>query len=128
MSTHNPLAKRRYIIAAVAVFFVLVYVMQLFNLQMLNPQYREYADSNAFLRRQLYPARGAIYDRKGNLLVYNRPTYDVMMVVREMDQFDTLDFCRTLDLDLARFHMLDAEMRDRRKNPGYSSYTPQLFL
>ena len=128
MSTHNPLSKRRYIIAGVAVLFVLIYVVQLFNLQMLNPQYREYADSNAFLRRQLYPARGAIYDRKGNLLVYNRPTYDVMMVVREMKQFDTLDFCRTLNLDMERFYMLDADMRDRRKNPGYSSYTPQLFL
>jgi len=95
---------------------------------MLNPQYREYADSNAFLRRQLYPARGAIYDREGNLLVYNRPTYDVMMVVREMEQFDTVDFCRTLNLDMERFHLLNAGMKDRRKNPGYSSYTPQLFL
>jgi len=80
------------------------------------------------LRRSLYPARGAIYDRKGNLLVYNRPTYDVMMVVREMEQFDTLDFCRTLNIDMERFHTLNADMRDRRKNPGYSSYTPQLFM
>lgn len=111
-----------------AVVFVLVYIVQLFFLQVLSPQYREYADSNAFLRRQLYPARGAIYDRKGNLLVYNRPTYDVMMVVREMEQLDTLDFCHTLNIDMDRFHALNAEMRDRRKNPGYSSYTPQLFL
>ncbi|MBF6627150.1 MAG: penicillin-binding protein 2 [Proteiniphilum sp.] len=128
MNTHNPLGKRKNIIAGVAVVFVLVYIVQLFFLQVLSPQYREYADSNAFLRRQLYPARGAIYDRKGNLLVYNRPTYDVMMVVREMEQLDTLDFCHTLNIDMDRFHALNAEMRDRRKNPGYSSYTPQLFL
>lgn len=128
MSNYNSLAKRRYIIAAVAVIIGLVYVVQLFHLQILSPQYREYADSNAFLRRSLYPARGAIYDRKGNLLVYNRPTYDVMMVVREMKQFDTLDFCRTLNIDKERFHSLDADMRDRRRNPGYSSYTPQLFM
>ncbi len=94
----------------------------------MSPQYRHYADSNAFLRRTLYPARGAIYDRNGKLLVYNRPTYDVMMVVREMKQFDTLDFCRTLNIDIERFHILNADMRDRRKNPGYSSYTPQLFM
>jgi penicillin-binding protein 2 len=128
VNTHNPLGKRKNIIAGVAVVFVLVYIVQLFFLQVLSPQYREYADSNAFLRRQLYPARGAIYDRKGNLLVYNRPTYDVMMVVREMEQLDTLDFCHTLNIDMDRFHALNAEMRDRRKNPGYSSYTPQLFL
>src|SRR5690554_1111372 len=51
-----------------------------------------------------------------------------MMVVREMEQLDTLDFCHTLNIDMDRFHALNAEMRDRRKNPGYSSYTPQLFL
>ncbi len=71
---------------------------------------------------------GAIYDRNGKLLVYNKPTYDVMMVVREMKQFDTLDFCNTLNINIDRFHSMDAEMRDRRKNPGYSSYTPQLFM
>ncbi|RNC64603.1 penicillin-binding protein 2 [Proteiniphilum sp. X52] len=124
----NPLAKRRYVIAAAAVMIVLVYLAQLFKLQLMSPQYREYADSNAFLRRTLYPARGAIYDRNGKLLVYNRPTYDVMMVVREMKQFDTLDFCRTLNIDMERFYSLNADMRDRRKNPGYSSYTPQLFM
>jgi penicillin-binding protein 2 len=103
-------------------------VVQLFKLQLMSPQYRDYADSNAFLRRTLYPARGAIYDRNEKLLVYNRPTYDVMMVVREMQQFDTLDFCRTLNIDMERFYVLDADMRDRRKNPGYSSYTQQLFM
>jgi penicillin-binding protein 2 len=127
-SNTTPLDKRRYIISAVAVIIVLLYVGQLFKLQLMSPQYRDYADSNAFFRRTLYPARGAIYDRNGKLLVYNRPTYDVMMVVKEMQQFDTLDFCRTLNIDMERFYVLNADMRDRRKNPGYSSYTQQLFM
>lgn len=128
MSKLDSLSKRKYIVAAIVVIIGLVYIVQLFSLQILSPQYREYADSNAFLRKTLYPARGAIYDRNGKLLVYNQPTYDVMMVVREMKQFDTLDFCNTLKIDIDRFHQLNDEMRDRRKNPGYSSYTPQLFM
>lgn len=128
MSKPDSLSKRKYIVAAIVVIIGVVYIVQLFSLQILNPQYREYADSNAFFRKTLYPSRGAIYDRKGKLLVYNQPTYDVMMVVREMKQFDTLDFCNTLNIDINRFHQLDDEMRDRRKNPGYSSYTPQLFM
>lgn len=120
--------KRRYIIASVVVVTLLVYVAQLFNLQILSPQYRNFADSNAFFRKILYPARGAIYDRNGELVVFNQPTYDVMMVVREMKQFDTLDFCNTLNMDKADFLQLEADMKDRRKNPGYSSYTPQLFM
>jgi len=128
VNKYSNLAKRKYVIAAAVVAIGFIFLAQLFNLQILSPQYRDYADSNAFLRRPLYPARGAIYDRKGNLLVYNRPTYDVMMVVREMKQFDTLDFCRTLDISKEYFYSLNADMRDRRKNPGYSSYTPQLFM
>ncbi len=128
MNSRSTLANRRKVIAVAAVIIALIYLGQLFHLQLLSPEYRKYAESNAFLRRTLYPARGAIYDRNENLLVYNRPTYDVMMVVREMEQFDTIDFCRTLNIDLAQFTQLDTDMRDRRKNPGYSSYTPQLFL
>lgn len=128
MSNPKNLANRQYIIAALVVIIGVIYIAQLFNLQILSPQYRDFADSNAFLRRTLYPARGAIYDRNGQLLVYNRPTYDVMMVVREMTKFDTIDFCKTLNIDIDRFNALDAEMKDRRRNPGYSSYTPQLFM
>ena len=106
---------------------IVVYSAQLFKLQIMSPEYRKYADSNAFYRKTLYPARGSIYDRNGNLLVYNKPTYDVMMVVREMGDFDTLDFCNTLNIDIKSFRQLDADMRDKRRNPGYSSYTPQLF-
>lgn len=124
----KPYAKRKYIIAAIVMVMVSVYAVQLFNLQILSPQYRSYADSNAFYRKTLYPARGSIYDRNGELVVYNQPTYDVMMVVREMKQFDTLDFCNTLNIDMEQFHQLDNDMRDRRKNPGYSSYTPQIFM
>ena len=128
MSNPKKLANRQYIIVALVMIIGVIYIIQLFNLQILSPQYRDYADSNAFLRRTLYPARGAIYDRNGELLVYNRPTYDVMMVVREMTRFDTLDFCKTLNIDIERFNMLDSDMKDRRRNPGYSSYTPQLFM
>lgn len=123
----NKYANRKYIIAAIAVLVVIVYSVQLFKLQILSPEYRKYADSNAFYSKTLYPARGSIYDRNDKLVVFNEPTYDVMMVVREMTGFDTLDFCNTLNIDLPTFEKLSDDMKDKRKNPGYSSYTPQLF-
>ncbi len=126
---NNKYEKRKYVIAIIAVMVVIVYSVQLFKLQILSPEYRKYAESNAFFSRTLYPARGAIYDRNNNLIVFNQPTYDVMMVAREMklSQFDTLDFCNTLNIDLETYHKLDADMKDKRKNPGFSSYTPQIF-
>ncbi|MDO5665268.1 MAG: penicillin-binding protein 2 [Bacteroidia bacterium] len=127
-NNNKPYAKRKHIIASVVVVMVLVYAVQLFKLQILSPEYRNFADSNAFFRKTLYPARGSIYDRNGELVVFNQPTYDVMMVVREIKQFDTLDFCNTLNIDKVTFLQLEADMKDRQKNPGYSSYTPQIFM
>ena len=97
-------------------------------MQIIDKKYRSFADSNAFYKKTLYPSRGALYDRNGELLVYNQATYDVMMVVKEMVAFDTLDFCNTLSIEKETFIELDNTMRDRRKNPGFSSYTPQRFM
>lgn len=127
-SNNNPYSSRRYIIVGIIVVVAIIYIIQLFSLQILNPKYREFADSNAFYNRTLYPSRGSIYDRNGKMLVYNQPTYDVMMTVREMGKFDTLDFCETLNIDMATYHRLEADMKDKKKNRGYTSYTPQLFM
>ncbi len=128
LNNNKEYSKRKYVIVAIVAVIVVVYSLQLFNLQILNTQYRDFADSNAFFKKTLYPSRGSIYDRNGNLLVFNQPTYDVMMVVREMKEFDTVDFCNTLHIDNLTFQQLNSDMRDKRKNPGYSSYTPQIFM
>ncbi|HUI32113.1 MAG: penicillin-binding protein 2 [Dysgonamonadaceae bacterium] len=124
----DPYFNRKTIISITVAVIAVIYMVQLFNLQIVNKQYRGFADSNAFFKKTLYPSRGAIYDRNGELLVYNQATYDVMMVAREMNNFDTLDFCNTLSIDKETFNEFDKDMRDRRKNPGYSSYTPQRFM
>ena len=128
MSKNDPYINRSVIIGITVAIIALVYMVQLFNLQIVDKKYRDFADSNAFYKKPLYPSRGAMYDRNGELLVYNQATYDVMMVSREMNDFDTIDFCNTLAIDDSIFMTLDSVMRDRRKNPGYSSYTPQRFM
>ena len=128
MSKNDPYINRSVIIGITVAIIALVYMVQLFNLQIVDKKYRDFADSNAFYKKPLYPSRGAMYDRNGELLVYNQATYDVMMVSREMNDFDTIDFCNTLAIDDSIFMALDSVMRDRRKNPGYSSYTPQRFM
>ena len=84
-----------------------------------------WADSNAFQKRTLYPSRGVIYDRNGNLLVYNQPSYDVMVIMREIQSFDTIDFCNTVGMTKEAFDNRIATIRN--SNPGYS-YVPQVFI
>lgn len=72
-----------------------------------------------------YPSRGMMYDRNGELVVYNQPAYDVMMIPRDVQPFDTVDFCHTLSITREQFDQRMTDMKDPRKNPGYSSYTPR---
>lgn len=119
---------RRYIIVAIVVSIVFIFIIRLFLLQVVDNEYKNWADSNAFLKKTIHPARGLIYDRNDNLLVYNRPSYDVMLIMREMQPFDTTDFCETLNITKDYYVKRIEEIKDRNLNPGYSSYVPQIFM
>ena len=108
---------------------MLVYIVRLFTLQILSDDFRKSADSNAFLKKIEYPARGAMYDRNGKLLVYNQPSYDIMVVMNEAkDHLDTLDLCQTLGITKEQFIERMNIIKDRNRNPGYSRYTQQIFM
>ena len=107
---------------------VLLYIVRLYNLQVLDNKYKEDADTNAFLRKAIYPSRGIIYDRNGNVVVFNRPAYDVMMIPRDVQTFDTIDFCSSLGMTVEQFRQRLHDMKDRKSNPGYSPYSPQTLL
>lgn len=127
---NDPYQNRKYVISAVIVVVVLIYIGRLFSLQIIETKYKEGAASNALLHKTLYAPRGLIYDRNNNLLVYNKPAYDITVIMRELQQhpFDTLEFCRTLNISKEFFDQRMSEIKDRKKNLGYSSYTPQVFL
>ena len=108
---------------------ILVYIVRLFTLQIMSDDYKKNADSNAFLKKIDFPARGVITDRNGKLMVYNQPSYDIMIVVNEAkDKLDTLDFCNTLGITQEDFNKRMAVIKDRSRNPGYSRFTQQLFM
>ena len=123
------LSYRRFVIGGVAVFIVIVYLIRLFMLQITSDDYKKSADSNAFLKKIEYPSRGNILDRQGKLLVFNQPSYDIMVVMNEAKgRLDTLEFCQTLGITREEFDRRMETMKDRNRNPGYSRYTQQLFM
>jgi len=128
VSKDYKLAKRRYVIGGFIFLIVIIYILRLFSLQVGNDKYKENADSNAFLRRTIYPARGLIYDREGRLVVFNQPAYDVMLIPKDVGSFDTVSLCNTLNITKEQLMEKWAEMKNPRKNPGYSSYTPQKLI
>jgi penicillin-binding protein 2 len=125
---NDTLQNRRWVIAAIASVIVAIYIIRLFSLQVIETRYKAGAESNAFLRKTIFPPRGLIYDRNKTLLVYNKPAYDIALIMREIRELDTLAFCNSLNITKDFFVKRMEEIKDRKKNLGYSSYTPQLFM
>ncbi len=63
MRKNYNLEKRKYIIGGFIALVALVYIVRLFDLQINDGKYKRSADSNAFLKKTVYPSRGLIYDR-----------------------------------------------------------------
>lgn len=122
------LEKRKYVIGGFICLIVFIYIARLFYLQVGDARYKENAESNAFLKRVIYPARGLMYDRNGELVVFNKPAYDVMLIPKDVGDFDTLALCQVLGLTKPQLEEKWADMKNPRSNPGYSSYTPQKLI
>lgn len=123
------LVKRKYVIGGFITLIVLIFVVRLFAIQVSETKYKENAISNAFLRRTIYPTRGLIYDRNGKLVVFNQPTYDVMLIPKDVgEKFDTAALCDILDITKEELMRRWEMMRNKRLNPGYSAYTPQKLI
>ena len=127
---NDSLYKRKYLVGGIAVIVVLIYIVRLFFLQILDQSTQEKAANNAQLRQTVYPSRGLIYDRNGELLVANQPIFEVTMVVREMTKsaFDTIGFCNALHISLETFETRMQDMTNKKKNRGYSRFSPQIFM
>lgn len=125
---HNEF-QRSLFLMLIAVALVVGYVVRLFYLQILSPEYKSKAENNAFYHHIIYPERGAIFDRNGKLLVFNEPAYDVMVVLKEVgEDLDSMALCQLLSIDLPILRSRFEAIRDRNINPGYSPYTPQRLL
>ncbi len=119
------LERRKYVISGAAILIVAVFLVRLFFLQLMSDDYKARADSNALLQRVKFPARGAITDRNGKLLVYNQPAYDIMVVMKEQVGVDTLDLCRSLGITREWY---EQRMKEVKSRAGYSRHTQQLFM
>jgi penicillin-binding protein 2 len=118
----NPYSDRRYTISAIflAVFFI--YVIRLFYIQIIDKSYKLSAENNSQRHVTVYPARGLLYDRNGQLLVYNEAAYDLMVDPMQLKPFDTVQLTKILKVDSL---MVRNSINAAKK---YSRYKPSVFL
>ncbi|MBX2827027.1 MAG: penicillin-binding protein 2 [Flavobacteriaceae bacterium] len=80
-----------------------IFAGRLFYLQIYDDSFQRLSEDNAVKIVYDYPQRGYIFDRNGNLLVSNQPSYDVMVIPKDVKALDTLEFCRLLNIEKEDF-------------------------
>lgn len=107
----------------------ILFILRLFYLQIMSNDYQERAERNAYYHKAIYPSRGVIYDRHGNILVSNKPAYDLMVTMSvAKKQLDTLALAKVLSISPEELGEYLTKVKDRRYNRGYSPYTPQSLI
>jgi penicillin-binding protein 2 len=81
-----------------AVFAALL-LGRLFYIQIINDKFKTDALNNSIVYETIYPPRGVIYDRSGEVLVGNQATYDILVTPREISSLDTLALARILGIE-----------------------------
>ncbi|MGB1308798.1 MAG: penicillin-binding protein 2 [Oceanihabitans sp.] len=113
---------RKFLLFLVIIGVGLLFITRLFYLQVYNSNANNLLDDNAIRKVYDYPKRGYVYDRNGKLLVSNQPSYDVMVIPREVKALDTLEFCQLLKIDKPQFVIKYEKAR------RYSPRLPSVFI
>ena len=113
---------RKALLPILIVFAGSLLVIRIFYLQIVNDSFKLKSDNNAIKIKYDYPERGYIYDRNGKLLVANQPSYDIMVIPRDVKKLDTLEFCELLDIPKEDFLKIMAKAK------VYSPRLPSVFL
>lgn len=103
MRSRANLAQRKNKIMMVILAIMIIYVGWLFYIQVIDKSYYMKSENNTLRNITLFPPRGMIYDRNGNLLVSNEVAYDVMVIPRLVKEMDTVMFCGLLDINVEDF-------------------------
>ena len=110
------------ILCVVAVFVVLI--ARLFYLQVIEgEEFRRLSENNCIRLQSIEPPRGLIYDRNGILVVDNRPSFDLSIVLKDARPIE-----QTIE-KLSRYINIPASklMSKIKRNKGISFYKPVML-
>ena len=113
--------KNRLLFGLVAVASLLL--VKLFYIQIINDKYKRDASNNSMVYNYIYPPRGVIYDRNGEILVGNEVCYDISVRPRDVTPFDTLALAEALGVEADFIRERMAYYRKYRTRIGWQTLT-----
>jgi penicillin-binding protein 2 len=113
---------RKALLPAIVIITASLLLIRLFYLQIIDDSFKLKSENNAIKIKYDYPERGYIYDRYGKLLIANQPSYDIMVIPKDVKELDTTEFCSLLDISKEFF------ITKIKKARVYSPMLPSVFL
>jgi len=117
----QDLSSRKEIVILIFITVGIIFLIRLFYIQVIDDSYKLSAENNVLRYVTEYPSRGLIYDRKGKVMVYNQPAYDLMVIPKHVEPLDTIDLCNLIDITKEEF------IKKLLKAKKYSYYKPSIF-
>lgn len=100
----------------------LIFCGRLLYLQVFSSELKTRADGNALRYQVQHPPRGEVYDRNGEFLVQSKESYDLVVIPRDVEPFDTMHFAEILGVDK---ELLIAELK---KASAFSRRSPSVIF
>jgi penicillin-binding protein 2 len=119
---------RREIIQIVFILIGVIFLVKLFAIQVIEDSYKDMAAGNAIRRVPQPPIRGVIRDRNGKIMVYNNPEFDLMIILAEVEHFDTLRFCQVFDITRDKLDGFIKNFRTELKSKRANYVQPFPFI
>jgi penicillin-binding protein 2 len=98
-----------------------ILLIRLFWIQVVDDKYKRDASNNSLVYNYIYPPRGVIYDRNGEILVDNEVCYDIVVTPRDVTPFDTLALSGALGVEADFIRERMAYYRQYRTRIGYQT-------
>ena len=111
------------VIACALAAFVVLFIRLIYLQAIMGDEYRRLSLNNSIRLQNIDPPRGRIYDRNGDLLVDNRPSFDVNITLK-----DAAPLQHTLE-KLSRHLQTPADilLSQIKQTRGASAYQPRLL-
>ena len=88
---------KKYLLIWLTIIVSVIFIIRLASLQLSSDSY--FNSDFAIQELSVYPERGLIFDRNGNLLVANQPSYELIIIPENTSEFDTISFANLIDMN-----------------------------
>jgi len=114
---------KKYILYFTILSIGILFIFRLFYIQVLNSKYKPSPYNNSAIAVKYdYPNRGFIYDRNNVLMVANQPSYDIMVIPKDVKPLDTIEFCSLVKITKEKF------LKEFKRAENYSPRIPSVFI